>query len=130
MRLLNLAALGIIFITWCVRFYYFAEHEEVKEVEVDDTTATAVNASLATTGLATNSNTYLKTVSMETVVTQDGFWLVFYTLIVFPVLMFVFLFQELQVQKLDFIGRNFYFLDYYIGKGMYLLLCVGLILQH
>lgn len=69
---------------------------------------------------------------MTKVELQDGFWMVLYTLFVIPALIFIFVVQELQVahEKLAPICKNFYFLDYYVGKGFYVLLLTTLILQH
>ena len=55
-----------------------------------------------------------------------------YTLFVLPFLIFVFIVQEFQVshERLIWVKHSFYFLDYHFGKGMYLLLCASLILQH
>ena len=55
-----------------------------------------------------------------------------YTLFVIPFLLFVFIVQELQVTytHLAFVKHHFYFLDYHFGKGLYLLMLIGLILQH
>ena len=150
MRLFNLGALGLILIAWCVRFYYFAEHDKIVEVDynsdtvtatvldadvtysvsgqavVDTTTSTATTTTADATTVSTGStrrnlqttttastNTTattaaavaidsteednIRTVRMEKVYYQDGFWVVLYTLFVFPLLIFVFLMQELQV---------------------------------
>ena len=120
MRVFNLAAIALVTIAWGIRFYYFKEHEEVVENEID------VEVSSGT------SDSNLKTVKLEKETVQDGFWMVMFTLFVFPCLIFIFIMQEFQV-KGDWHGpiyRSYYFLDYYIGKGFYLLLLVALILQH
>lgn len=55
-----------------------------------------------------------------------------YTLFVLPVFIFIFTVQELQVstERLAFIVEHFRFLDYHIGKGLYLLLLISIIMQH
>ena len=47
-------------------------------------------------------------------------------------MVFIFLVQEFQVQheRLAPLCRHFFFLDYYPGKGVYLLLLLSLIMQH
>ena len=71
-------------------------------------------------------------VVLEKVNVQDGFWMVIYTIFIFPILIFIFVVQELQPKsdRLASICNNFYFLDYHIGKGLYLMLCGFLVLQH
>ena len=112
MRILNLAAIALITVAWVVRFYYFGKREEIHEEQVK------VNGVTSTT-----------LVKKEV---QDGFWLVIYTLFVLPFMIFIFICQEFQVahERLAWVKLSFYFLDYHIGKGVYLLLCASLILQH
>ena len=74
MRILNLAAIGLITIAWLVRFYYFGKREEVVEEDV-----------------TTNGGTATTLVKKDV---QDGFWLVIYTLFVLPFLIFIFVIQE------------------------------------
>lgn len=119
MRIFNLAAIFLITVGWVIRFYYFGKREEVKEVEVD-----AI--------IIEGEEPGIRAVKLAKVTVQDGFWLICYTLFIFPALIFIFIMQEFQV-KGDWHGpvyRSFYFLDYYFGKGIYLLLCASLILQH
>ena len=71
MRIFNLAAIGLAVVAWIIRFYYFTAREDVEEREVTLADGTTVKR-------------------LETVELQDGFWLVIYTLIVFPLLFFVF----------------------------------------
>lgn len=75
MRIINLAAISLIAIAWIVRFYYFGKREEIVEKTVTDG--------------KTTSTTLVKTE------VQDGFWLIVYTLFVFPFLIFIFVCQEL-----------------------------------
>ena len=112
MRIINLAAIGLITIAWVVRFYYFGKREKIVEEQV-------------TVGTTTS------TMLVKTEV-RDGFWLVIYTLFVLPFMIFVFVCQELQIssERLAWVKLSFYFLDYHIGKALYLLLCASLILQH
>ena len=118
MRLFNLGAMILITVAWGVRFYYFKKREEIVEKEVEQDSSTG-------TGKVT-------AVVLEKVEVQDGFWMVIYTIFVFPVLIFIFVVQELQPrsERLAFVCRNFSFLDYHIGKGLYLMLCAFLVLQH
>lgn len=118
MRLINLGAIGVITVAWLVRFYYFSKREEVKEIEKEYPNTNGVG-------------TYKATV-LEKVEVQDNFWMILYTLFVFPTLIVIFVVQELQVtqERLAPICKHFYFLDYYTGKGLYILLMTSLILQH
>lgn len=117
MHYANLMAMVVIIIAWGTRFYYISKRETLVETP---TTTTAADGTQTTT------------LVMEKVYVRDGFWQIAYTLVVFPVLILIFLVQEFQVQneRLNPICRHFYFLDYYIGKGFYLLLVSSLILQH
>lgn len=102
MKALNLLALAIVVIAWLIRFYYFTKREDIVENEDGTVTQTEV---------------------------QDGLMLIIYTLVVFPILILIFVCTELQLKpKIANFCKNFYFLDYYLGKGLYLLLLTSLIL--
>ena len=79
MRLINVFAAVLIAVAWVTRFYYFTKREVVKEKEV-----TTINTEGA-------SVTEILLVKEEE---QDGFWLILYTIFVFPVLIFIYLIQE------------------------------------
>ena len=78
-----------------------------------------------------NGEEYTET-NVDKVYTRDSFWMFIYTLFVLPVFIFIFTVQELQVstERLAFIVEHFRFLDYHIGKGLYLLLLISIIMQH
>jgi len=118
MRIFNLGAIVLTIIAWVVRFYYFSKREKIVEIEKEFPNEN---------GLGTHKGTIL-----QKEVVQDGFWLIVYTIIIFPMLIFIFVIQEFQVKhvKLAPISHHFYFLDYYVGKGVYLLLLGTLLLQH
>ena len=118
MRILNLGALLLVIIAWLARFMYFVKQEEMIEREVESTDP--------------NTGKTITTTQLEKIEVSDSFWMIVYTLVVLPVLIFIFLMQELQVKnaRLAPILRNFYFLDYYAGKAIYLLLLMSLIMQH
>ena len=103
MRILNILALVIITIAWVVRFYYFMPQ--------DDTIL--------------NSDGTVSHVEVH-----DEFWLIIYTTVVLPILIGIFVIVEMQVkhEKLAPFCKHFFFLDYYLGKGLYLLLIVSIIL--
>ena len=118
MRILNLGALLLATIAWVARFMYFAKREEMVEREVESKDP--------------NTGKTITTTVLEKIEVSDSFWFIAYTLAVLPVLIFIFLIQELQVKnaRLAPICRHFYFLDYYAGKAIYLLLIMSLIMQH
>ena len=105
MKVLNLLGIALIIIAWLIRFYYFTKRDDI--VENADGTVTHVEV-------------------------QDGLWLMIHTMVVFPILIGIFLVTELQVkqEKLAPLCKHFYLLDYYLGKGLYLLLLTSLVLQH
>ena len=115
MRIFNLIAIAMVIIGWIVRFYYFTKREEV--VEQDVKVISTIGTEVTETQLVTKE-------------LQDSFMLMLYTLVIFPFLIFIFTIQELnvKVEKLAFVPRNFYFLDYYMGKAIYLLLLISLLL--
>ena len=81
MRLFNLGAMILITVAWAVRFFYFKKREEIVEKEVEQDNSSG-------TGKVT-------VVVLEKVDVQDGFWMVIYTIFIFPVLIFIFVVQEL-----------------------------------
>ena len=104
MKVLNFIAIAIVTIAWLIRFYYFTKREDIHENEDGTITQTEV---------------------------QDSLMLMVYTLVVFPILIAIFIITELQLKpKIINLCKHFYFLDYYLGKGLYLLLLCSLILQH
>ena len=104
MKILNFLAIAIVIIAWLIRFYYFTKREELHENADGTVTQTEV---------------------------QDSLMLIVYTLMVFPMLIAIFIITELQLKpKIMNLCKHFYFLDYYLGKGLYLLLLASLILQH
>ena len=116
MRILNLGALLLAAIAWITRFMYFVKREEMIEREVE-TTDEKTGETITTT-------------TLEKIEVSDSFWMIVFTLAVLPVLIFIFLMQELQVKnaRLAPICRHFYFLDYYAGKAIYLFLLLSLIM--
>ena len=82
MKVFNLGAISVVTIAWLVRFYYFSKREYITEVQTELT-----NADGTTYTGSRLDKSYL----------QDGFWMVIYTLFVFPVLIFFFLVQLFQV---------------------------------
>jgi len=117
MHLFNLASIGLVLIANLTRFYYFGKREQFTEREV---------ASIDEDGDIVTETVVDKTYA------RDSFWMMLYTLIVFPIFIFIFIVQELQVTnaRLAFVVEHFAFLDYHIGKGLYLLLLISFILQH
>ena len=115
MRFFNFGAIGLVTIAWLVRFYYFGKLETVIEVPVATTDS---NGDIVTS------------TALQKVYARDSFWLFLYTLFVIPVLVFIFVIQELQVsnERLAFICQHFYFLDYHLGKAFYLLMLASFIL--
>ena len=102
MKALNLLAIGLVIIAWLIRFYYFTKRENIIENEDGTITTTEI---------------------------QDSIILIIYTLLVFPLLIVIFIIVEMQIKpRLANFCRNFYFLDYYLGKGLYLMLLASLIL--
>ena len=116
MRILNLGALLLATIAWVARFMYFFKQEKMVEREVETTDA--------------NTGKTITTTVLEKMEVSDSFWMMVYTIVVLPVLIFIFLMQELQVKnaRLAPIVRHFYFLDYYPGKAIYLFLLLSLIM--
>lgn len=117
MRFLNLGAIGLVTVANLVRFYYFGKRENFIEREV---------VTIDLNGESSSENKVEKTYE------RDSFWMFIYTLFVMPVLIFIFVVQEMQVsnERLAFISEHFRCLDYHIGKGGYLLLLICFILQH
>ena len=117
MRYFNLGAIGLVTLAFLVRFYYFGKREDFVEVEYN-----TVNAAGETVTGTKVEKTYAR----------DSFWMFIYTLFVFPIMIMIFVIQELQVQneRLAWIVEHFCILDYHIGKGAYLLLLLTFVLQH
>ena len=116
MRIINLASIGVVTIANFIRFYYFGERERFVEKTVE----------------RIENNSVVSSNVVEKTFERDSFWMFTYTLFLIPVFIFIFILQELQVstERLAFITEHFKFLDYHIGKGLYLLLLTSFILQH
>ena len=117
MRFFNMGAAGLVTLAFLIRFYYFGKREVFIEVEYS-----SVN----------NDGETVTGTQVEKAYQRDSFWMFLYTLFVFPVMIFIFIIQELQVtnERLCWIVDYFCFLDFHINKGLYLLLLLTFILQH
>ena len=117
MRFFNMGAAGLVTLAFLIRFYYFGKREVFIEVEYS-----SVN----------NNGETVTGTQVEKAYQRDSFWMFLYTLFVFPVMIFIFIIQELQVtnERLCWIVDYFCFLDFHINKGLYLLLLLTFILQH
>ena len=118
MRLMNIGAITLVTIAWLIRFYYMTERETVDERTVE-TVDPVTNSTVTNTELV---KTY----------EQDGFWFIMYTLFIFPILIALFIITEIHPVegKLASLCKGFHFLDYHIGKALFLLLCATFIWQH
>ena len=80
MRFFNFGAVGVLTLAWLVRFYYFGNRERVVEVAV----------------AVTNEDGEVETeTKLEKRYQRDDFWMVMYTLLIIPSLLFIFVIQEL-----------------------------------